>query len=204
MNSADEQIVNEIMKAGEKQGHPRPGFAGQPHAKALPTLNPSSENVVGNPQVKASLSPEEKRLLVDLGTALWRLQKVVMEPDKERPRRGMKIVSRHLTSAWDIMRQRGLKVQSHTGCKFDTGQSLAVLAFQPTPGITHEVVLETVKPTLYLKDTLIQMGEVIVGIPTPVIPNAPLPSNRVEELAKESLTRNDSTPLLPGAGALEG
>jgi hypothetical protein len=43
--------------------------------------------------------------------------------------------------------------------------SLKVVAFQPTPGIGRERVIETIKPTIYFKGKAIQMGEVIVGRP---------------------------------------
>ena len=43
--------------------------------------------------------------------------------------------------------------------------SLKVLAFQPTPGLTRERIVETIKPTIYFADQTLQMGEVIVATP---------------------------------------
>jgi len=123
------------------------------------------------------------------------MQKAVMEPEKDRPRRGMKAVARHLNSAWDALHQRGLKVQDHTGCKFDTGQSLTVLAFQPTAGIAWEVVLETVKPTLYLEGTVIQMGEVIVGIPQNVTASTKANANPRNDLQIKPLLQGKKQPM---------
>jgi hypothetical protein len=40
-----------------------------------------------------------------------------------------------------------------------------VLAHQPTGGIGREEVVETVKPSVYLRGVMIQMGDVVVGVP---------------------------------------
>ena len=197
MNYPDLQLVDEIMKAGRKYSKAKPGSPGQSRAEALSAASPPPGGPA-TPHDERAVSSEENRLLADLGTTLWRMQKVVMEPETDRPRRGMKVVVRHLNSAWDALRQRGLKVQNHSGCKFDTGQSLVVLAFQPTAGLTHEVVLETVKPTLYLKGTVIQMGEVIVGIPQALSEPGPTLSTPLESSQRIAVVGGQSATAPPG------
>jgi hypothetical protein len=39
------------------------------------------------------------------------------------------------------------------------------MSFQPTVGLTRDMIIETIKPTIYFKDNLVQTGEVIVGTP---------------------------------------
>ena len=58
-----------------------------------------------------------------------------------------------------------MKIQNHTNEPFDSGQSLEVIAFQPSAGISREVVVETIRPTVYLKGIRIQMGQVVVATP---------------------------------------
>jgi hypothetical protein len=58
-----------------------------------------------------------------------------------------------------------VKIYDHTGEEFDAGRSIKVLAYQPTPGLTRERVTDTIKPTIYVHDDLVQIGEVIVGTP---------------------------------------
>jgi hypothetical protein len=58
-----------------------------------------------------------------------------------------------------------VKIQNHTSEPFDSGQSLEVIAFQPTAGISRDVVVETIRPTVYLKGIRIQMGQVVVATP---------------------------------------
>lgn len=107
----------------------------------------------------------DPRWLADLGTGLWRLRQRMVEPGTDRPLEEMRRAFRHLESLLDVTRGAGLEIQDHTGTPFHAGMALQVLAFQPTPGAHRDHVGETVKPTIYLHGTMIQMGEVIVATP---------------------------------------
>jgi hypothetical protein len=107
----------------------------------------------------------EPAWLSDLGTGLWRLKQRMLEPGTDRPLEEMRRAYRHLESVMDVAREAGLEIQDHTGTPYHSGMSLRVLAFQPTPGVQRDKVGETIKPTIYLNGTMIQMGEVIVSTP---------------------------------------
>jgi len=108
---------------------------------------------------------EKLRFLADVVTGVWRLRRRMCQPGSDRPREEMRREFTHLLSIWDALRQNGFLIQEHTDKKFDTGLSLKVMAFQPTPGLTYEKVIDTIKPSIYFQNRQIQMGEVIVGIP---------------------------------------
>jgi hypothetical protein len=108
---------------------------------------------------------ERNRLLIDLGTSLWRLGQKMTEPGTERPLAEMRKAYRYWQSTWDSLVEAGVEIQDHTGQSFDSGMPLIPLLFQPTPGLERERILETVKPSIYFKGTRIQVGEVIVGKP---------------------------------------
>jgi len=116
-------------------------------------------------EVKVSSRKEEEllNLVVDVGTVMWRLQRRLTMGSEvpEETRR----ISRDLESAWDALRQGDVEIKDHTGEKYDGGMALHVIAFQPIAGLQQEQVIETIKPTIYHKDKLIRMGEVIVGVP---------------------------------------
>jgi len=105
------------------------------------------------------------RLLSDLCTGLWRLRGRMVHPDTGRPMEEMKRAYRHFESVWDALSAEGVKIYDHTGEAFEPGKSLRVSAFEPTPGLGRETIIEMIKPTIYFKDHLIQTGEVIVGTP---------------------------------------
>lgn len=108
---------------------------------------------------------ERCRFLAQVGTGLWRLRKNMLRPGSDQPHEEMRRAYRHLESVLDVLAEEGLKIQDHTDSRFDSGMSLQVIAFQPTAGIESERVAETIKPTIYLDETVIQMGEVIVATP---------------------------------------
>lgn len=119
----------------------------------------------GSSEIEAD-SGQEKDLLsivVDTGTVIWRLQRRLQEGSKAP--KDIKRISRDLESTWDALKQGGVEIRDHTGEKYDGGMALRVIAFQPMPELSQEQVLETIKPTIYHKDQIVQMGEVIVGVP---------------------------------------
>ncbi|WP_019633116.1 hypothetical protein [Actinomadura atramentaria] len=96
----------------------------------------------------------------DLATSLWRLRtRVAADPDAPRA------VVRHADTAWDALADAGVEVKDHLGDPFDPGLSLTVVAFQPTPGLAREQVIETIRPSVYLHGETLQTAEVIVGTP---------------------------------------
>lgn len=106
------------------------------------------------------------KLASEIGTTVWRLQqRLATKVDASDT---MKRITRDLESVRDTLSQGDIEIKDHTGEKYDGGMALNVIAFQPTPGITREQIIETIKPTIYHKNKLIQMGQVIVGVPEKV------------------------------------
>lgn len=102
---------------------------------------------------------------VDLGCAAWKLRQKTFDQTSGEPRDDLRHLARHVEVIWERLSELGLQIQDHTGNAFDSGQSLEVLAFQPTRGISRETVIETVRPTVYFGGKRILMGQVIVGTP---------------------------------------
>jgi len=107
----------------------------------------------------------ELNLLAEVGTGLWRLKQKMTKPGTDQPLDDMRRAYRHLESVWDALSQAGTEIQDHTDSPFDPGMSIKVIAFQPSAGLAREKVIETIKPTIYHRGRIIQMGEVIVGRP---------------------------------------
>jgi hypothetical protein len=107
----------------------------------------------------------QKELLRNMATGLWRIRQKMLEPESDKPLPGMQKAYRHLQSAWDVLSEAGGEIRDHTGTPYDPGLSLSVVAHQPTQGIARELIIETIKPSVYFNDVMIQMGEVVVGTP---------------------------------------
>lgn len=99
--------------------------------------------------------------LATAATALWRARKRLDGADDRAARQA----GRLLTMSQEALESAGVAVQDHDGMAFDSGLALEVLLFQDEPGFTAERVVETVRPSVYLADRRIQMGQVIVGCP---------------------------------------
>jgi len=107
------------------------------------------------------------KLLEEVGTGLWRLRQKMLQPGTDQPLDEMRRAYRHLESIWDALAQADIQIRDHTGELVPEGGifSLKVLAYQPKAGISHEEVQETIRPSIYYKDKMIQMGEVIISKP---------------------------------------
>ncbi|GAA0252844.1 hypothetical protein [Cryptosporangium japonicum] len=104
----------------------------------------------------------DDKALADAATNLWRAQRRLA---RDSPTARDRQTGRYLRSCRDALRYAGLVVQEHDGDAFHPGRSIEVLAVQEEAGRTAEVVLETVRPTVYRHDRRIQMGQVIVAGP---------------------------------------
>ena len=99
-------------------------------------------------------------LLVDVATRIWRARRHagrLAEPS--RP------LSRELDAALAALTAGGLVVQEHDGCRFEPGLALIAVVHQPVAGLDHELVLDTLRPSVYLGGRQVQRGEVVVGVP---------------------------------------
>lgn len=119
---------------------------------------------------------EQAVFLASLATALWRLRQRLVDPEAGEPREETRRAFRQLEAMWDVLVEQGVEIQDHTGLPVPERGTygLKALAYEPTPGVTRDTVVETVKPSVFHRDRMIQMGEVIVG--TPEGPGGPSPA----------------------------
>lgn len=107
-----------------------------------------------------------EKLICELCTNLWRLDRKLRDPETREIPEELRLPGMHLQAVWDELDRAGYEVRDHTGERIpDKGiLGLKKLAFEPKDGLTHSIVLETMKPTIVHDGEVIQMGEVIVGI----------------------------------------
>lgn len=108
---------------------------------------------------------ELSQVFSDLGMSLWRLRRKMLDPLSGAPRKEMAATYAHVEQAFKALAAAGVEVRDHDNTEFDSGLSLKVLDFQEVSGISHEMVIDTVRPTIYYRGEVIQNGVVIVGTP---------------------------------------
>lgn len=105
------------------------------------------------------------KAIVEIGTQLWKAKAKMVDSTSGEVRDEMKKVFRHIESSFAALEAISVEVKDHTGDSFDYGLPLKVVTSQPTPGISKEQVIETVRPTIYWQKQIIQMGEVVIAVP---------------------------------------
>ncbi|MFE5812058.1 hypothetical protein [Streptomyces sp. NPDC056479] len=105
--------------------------------------------------------------LLGAAVGLWRALRKLDQQGGALSAADLRQVRRQVNASRQALADDGLEIQEHDGSPFDSGQSLEVLVFQDEPELDREVVLETVRPSVYFRGERIQMGQVIVGRPAP-------------------------------------
>ena len=103
--------------------------------------------------------------LAALATNIWRAQAKMLDPKTGEPREETRRLYRHIEGALEAFTTMGLRLSDWIGQPYDSGLPLKVLSFEPTPDLVRDTVVEAVRPAIFWQDRLLQVGEVIVGIP---------------------------------------
>ncbi len=118
--------------------------------------------------------------LATVATALWRVQAKVPADLKSELPAEFRHLPRHIQAAWDALAAGHIEVQDPTGQRYVPGMAVNPITFQPMEGIGSEMIHETLKPSIFYKDNLIQRADVIIArplepqemVPSPVAPAA--------------------------------
>jgi hypothetical protein len=103
--------------------------------------------------------------IATLATQIWRTKAKLVDTATGEPREEARKVYRHVEGALEALGQMGITLNDWLNQPYDPGLPVKVITFQPTTGIVRDTVVETVRPTVIWKDQLLQLGEVVVGIP---------------------------------------
>lgn len=103
--------------------------------------------------------------LVGAATGIWRALRKLDQGAGSLSAADLRQIRLQVRAGRQALLDDGLEIQDHDGEPFDSGLSLEALVFQDRPDLTREVVLETVRPSVYFRGRRIQMGQVIVGRP---------------------------------------
>lgn len=147
--------VQALKNAPATQGAPVPPAPLSPAAATEPATEPL--DVFGSS-------------VAALATNLWRAQTRMVDPKTGQPREETRRLYRHIEGAVEALTAMGVRLSDWLDQPYDAGLPVKVLSFQPTPELTRDTVIEAVRPAVFWQDRLLQVGEVIVGIPeTPSI-----------------------------------
>lgn len=108
------------------------------------------------------------RALIALATNAWRIRVRLNDGNKE-PREDLakddiKKINRYCDGMFESLSGIGMEIKDRTGEAFDYGLPEKVVTAQPQAGLSREIIIETIRPTIYW-NSQIQPGEVVIGTP---------------------------------------
>jgi len=117
----------------------------------------------------AELAPEYLKALVSIATNTWRAKTKMVDSSTGEIREDFKRVGRHIEAIYRNLAEAGIVIRDHTGDAYDEGQPMKVVASKPTPGQDKKRVSETLLPSIFWNNRLVQNGE--IEITTPLLSN---------------------------------
>ena len=104
--------------------------------------------------------------LAAIANSYFRAKKKIMDPTTGEPHESMARVYKDIERIYRHLEEMGVKIQDHTGDAYDDGQPMKVITSNPRSNATRKYVLETLTPTIYWNDRIIQHGEIEIATPT--------------------------------------
>jgi hypothetical protein len=132
---------------------------------------------------QAGAAADKLKAWVSIANNLWRARKRMTDAatgeireDLKRIHDRVEAIRRSLAEVGMVIHyypdgsEGGLVIRDHTGEVYDEGQPMKVIASKPTPGLDKKRVSETLLPSIYWNNQLIQNGEIEIAVPSASIP----------------------------------
>lgn len=156
------------MKLPDQFRLPQPSFPSpQEFAAALAATGPSPESrpIDRGPDLTAL-----SKALITIANQTWRLSVATHEADSHQPKAELTPQDiRRVVSAMEAIKETidslGIKIVDRTGEPFNPGLPEQVITEEPLPGISHEKVLRTLRPTILWHQSIAQRGEIDIAVP---------------------------------------
>jgi hypothetical protein len=113
----------------------------------------------------AGVPADYVKALVSIATNAWRAKTKMVDTTTGEVREEMKRVDRHIEAIYRSLTDVGVVIRDHTGEAYDEGQPMKVVASKPTPGLDKKRVSETLLPSIFWNERLVQNGEIEIATP---------------------------------------
>jgi hypothetical protein len=111
------------------------------------------------------------KVLANVATNAWKLRgRIMVDPKGEEirdelKRDDIKKLARHVDSIFESLSAFGIEVRDRTGEVYDYGLPDKIVSSTPRPGLSKELIVETLRPTIYFRSHPIQTAEVVIAVP---------------------------------------
>ena len=131
-------------------------------------MPPATAPVIETRQVEV-VPPTISKGLVAIANTYFRAKKKMLDQTTGEPHESMARVYKDIDRIGRQLMEMGFQIKDHTGDAYDDGQPMKVITSNPRPEATRKYVLETLTPTIYWNDRIIQHAE--IEIVTPIAKN---------------------------------
>ncbi len=141
-------------------------------AREIADLNSAAASKGGTSsiQVVERLAQNVAETLIALAMNAWRIRVKLIDSNREQREEigkdEVKKINRYCDAMFESLRAVGIEVKDRTGDAFDYGLPEKVVSAQPQPGLTREIIIETIRPTIYWNMQIARPGEVVIGTPS--------------------------------------
>ena len=161
---------------------PKPQWSHEEEVTSLVTRIIATRPAPHNDQTPPD--PDDLRAAVSIATNFWRANKRMLDATTGEVREEMKRIHRDVEAirrslaglgiiiryhreddSHDAAQRVRVVIRDHTGDPYDEGQPMKVVASKPTPGATKKRVSETLLPSIFWNERLVQNGEIEIEIP---------------------------------------
>jgi hypothetical protein len=153
----------------------------------------------GRDEAHKSIDSDTYSLISDLATGIWRIKRRIDRESRDQDSDEWRGIYRHMEATCDLLEKHRIEVKDDIGHKYVVGMAAQVLAFQPSADVDQETIIETVRPSVYYKDILIQRGEVIVATPMATEDNCDAMVVTRESTSQESIAVAVATVTADGS-----
>ena len=103
--------------------------------------------------------------LVAIANTYFRAKKKMVDPTSGEPHESMARVYKDVDRIGRHLIEMGFEIKDHTGDAYDDGQPMKVITSNPRPEANRKYVLETLTPTIFWNNRIIQHAEIEIVIP---------------------------------------
>lgn len=129
-------------------------------AAAVPVGQSFAQPVPPQPR-QPDVRPDETafiKAMRDLAAAAWKLKAIAFKPGTDEPvatldAKQLADVGFYTERLYNLLGTLGVSIQDFTGQPFHAGMPVKVISAKPTPGLTEEIVSQTLTPTLKFEKT---------------------------------------------------
>jgi hypothetical protein len=142
------------------------------HAPAARPLVPDPASFRDRHVHGEKLDPNEfTKLLTTVATNAWKLRgRIMVDPKgdeirEELKKDDIKKLVRHVDSIFEALTAFEVEVRDRTGETYDYGLPDKIVSSSPQPGLSKELIIETLRPSIYWRSMPIQAAEVVIAVP---------------------------------------